>query len=116
MSKQVLNDLSLETFLELVDSTEEVTNTGMWILDLASGTVIWSNGTYRIHEFPLTTPITLELAASFYSKESLPLLMNTLELAKETVSEKRALLTSPLIKVERLLPAIPLSPFSKMVR
>lgn len=84
MVDTILHSLNIETFLKLVDSAEEVTNTGMWVLDVRNNFVFWSKGTYRLHELDENEMLSLARASGFYTDESLPKLNEKLQLAIET--------------------------------
>lgn len=72
MVDTILHSLNIETFLKLVDSAEEVTNTGMWVLDVRNNFVFWSKGTYRLHELDENEMLSLARASGFYTEEFLP--------------------------------------------
>jgi|GEM_PF-3977019 len=52
--------------LSLSNSVQEIANVGGWELNLDDGKVIWTDQTYKIHEVPVSVPITVELGVSFY--------------------------------------------------
>lgn len=43
---------------------------GSWQIDSRTGAVFWSPETYRIHDVPLGTPITLDFAMGFFGAET----------------------------------------------
>ena len=74
-----------------IDATEEnkehralqviskLTKTGAWYFNPKNGNMYWSEGCYRIKELDPKIPITRELGASFYPKESRPRMENYLD-------------------------------------
>ena len=74
-----------------IDATEEnkehralqviskLTKTGAWYFNPKNGNMYWSEGCYRIKELDPNTPITRELGARFYPKESRPRVENYLD-------------------------------------
>ena len=59
--------------------TEQIAKVGGWDVDLDTGTVSWSDETYRIYEIPLGTSISLDLALSAYPDKERARLTNLLE-------------------------------------
>jgi PAS domain S-box-containing protein len=50
-------------------AAQALAHVGSWELDLIKKTLTWSAETYRLHDLPPSTPITVEQALSFYPPE-----------------------------------------------
>ena len=61
--------------------TERIAKVGSWERDLATGSINWSDETYRIYELPVGTPVSLEQsidAYAIYERERLKALIDGL--------------------------------------
>ena len=65
----------------VLDRAERLAGLGAWELDLASQQLSWSDQTYRLHEVPLQTPVTLEQALSYLAEPGRAALHDALEQA-----------------------------------
>ncbi len=68
---------------EMLEAVSSMARVGGWEINLASGTVLWSQEIYKIHEVSLDHQPTLEEAISFYTQDSLPLITQAVQNAIE---------------------------------
>jgi len=61
---------SLRRNRELLSQTERISNTGGWEVDLRSGELRWTEGTYELHELPDSYEPTVENAVGFFHGDS----------------------------------------------
>jgi diguanylate cyclase (GGDEF)-like protein/PAS domain S-box-containing protein len=72
VSARVRVERALRSSQVFLARTERVAGVGGWELDIARGTVSWSEQTRRIHEVPADFTPTLENAVGFYAPEARP--------------------------------------------
>jgi PAS domain S-box-containing protein len=68
----------------MLQQATRLAKVGGWELNLESGDVQWTAETYAIFELDATTPVDIELAKSFYTKESLEIIETAIARACET--------------------------------
>ena len=76
-------ELALAENERLLSSMSQLTNTGGWQLDVASGTVRWTEQTFVIHDLPQDKDPPLDQALSFYTNEDRQRLERALNRAME---------------------------------
>ncbi|MFO0884367.1 MAG: CHASE domain-containing protein [Pirellulales bacterium] len=54
----------------MLSRTGAMAHVGGWELDTVADRLIWSDEVYRIHELEVGSPLTVEMAISFYAEES----------------------------------------------
>jgi hypothetical protein len=64
----------LRTSRDFLERTLRAAGIGGWELDLASGQMLWSEETCRIHDVPAGYQPTLEEALEFYEPQSRPVI------------------------------------------
>lgn len=64
--------LRLEESLRLLTLAEDMAEIGHWRVEFPSGTVTWSPGMYHMHAIAPGTPITRDIAMSFYDADHRP--------------------------------------------
>lgn len=79
ITKQKELEVENVKLLSLANSVQEIANVGGWELDAESGSCIWTEQTYKIHEVPTSVPITVELGISFYIEEDQPRIQKCVE-------------------------------------
>jgi diguanylate cyclase (GGDEF)-like protein/PAS domain S-box-containing protein len=72
VSARVRVERALRSSQDFLARTERVAGVGGWELDIASGTVSWSDETRRIHEVPMDFTPTLANAVGFYAPAARP--------------------------------------------
>jgi len=65
----------------ILENVERLTQTGGWVIDVATMELKWSAETYHIHEVPVSYKPTIETAIKFYVSESQPLLQRAINAA-----------------------------------
>lgn len=65
-SKKLMSPGAAAVFL---NQSTRLAKVGGWEFDVATGTSIWLDETYRMHQVPIGTPVSLELSVSFYIQE-----------------------------------------------
>ena len=71
LEMEIVHREKLGTLLDLTQATAQV---GGWEIDLATDELHWTDETYRIHEIPLGTPVTVKEAITFYHPDSRPII------------------------------------------
>lgn len=66
---------------QLLDISQEVSKTGGWELNLATGEVFWTRQTYAIYGLPEDYAATLDTSLDFFDKNDSALIQSTLERA-----------------------------------
>jgi PAS domain S-box-containing protein len=70
--KQAEADLLRTT--TLLNDAQRITNMGGWELDVTTGTTVWTDQVYAIHEVPLDTPTNKVDGISFYHPDDQPVI------------------------------------------
>lgn len=70
---------SKEKIETLLNQTNLLANIGGWSVDIESGELWWSDQTYRIHELPVGSDITVEQAINYYAEEYRPIISGAVE-------------------------------------
>ncbi len=84
---KIARDITEQTVTDLLSAqAQDRARIGVWSLDVEKKTVWWGEQTYRIHEIPVGTPISLEYAVSFYTPEDRPLIA---ECVRQAIEEQK---------------------------
>ena len=84
ITERKISEEALARTTALLNSTSEIAKIGGWELDLSSMTLIWSLGTYKLHEVDPGTPVNLENAIGFYAPEAQPVISAAVQAAIES--------------------------------
>jgi sulfide:quinone oxidoreductase len=84
ITERKLAEDALRSSQALLDSAGRVAKVGAWMLTPATGEVVWSEQTRRIHEAPEGHVPTLEAGLSFYAPEARPVITALVERATAT--------------------------------
>jgi PAS domain S-box-containing protein len=73
----------LERTVDLLDKTQDIASVGGWELDVETEELLFTEGTYHIHELPVGEPMDLETAFGFYHPDDEPAVREAVERAVE---------------------------------
>lgn len=80
MNKRKSNPKQLERLSKLLEESQRIAKLGGWELDVASGELVWTDETYRIHD---TTPEefnpTVDAGVSYFLPESREIILAALD-------------------------------------
>lgn len=79
MSAQQEAQKHIERVQMLLETTTNIARLGVWELDLASGSLWWSDEVYRIHGLPIGSDVDVENAINFYAPEARPVITNAVD-------------------------------------
>jgi PAS domain S-box-containing protein len=74
----------LRASVQFLRTTGQLARVGGWAIDLTTLAIFWSEEVYQLYEVEPGTPITLEMAQSFYAPEAQPLIQAAVEEAIRT--------------------------------
>ena len=76
--------VELRTWKTKLAQTEKLGQIGSWEIDLGTGALFWSDGTYRVFDLTPGHPVTVELALSFYDPAAQAEIAKNLHAARGT--------------------------------
>lgn len=76
--------MRLEKIKHFLDETEKLARVGGWQLQIDTQELTWSDQTYRIHEVPVGTPMTVDQAIKFYKSTDAEVITAAIQNTMET--------------------------------
>jgi signal transduction histidine kinase/CheY-like chemotaxis protein len=82
--KMIQRFMRLEKIKHFLDETEKLARVGGWQLQIDTQELTWSDQTYRIHEVPVGTPMTVDQAIKFYKSTDAEVITAAIQNTMET--------------------------------